>query len=256
MEFRIEKATGFAVLTAVSLALALPAQDGLRYQVRHAHWWKDGIGLLVMDETGISYQEAGKKNKKPEQLHHGRWSYDQIQQLLISPDKLTLVTYEDRALLLGADRRYEFTLAESRSFQEAYDFLKNRLDRRLVAALADPAPGEWWWELPVKLLGTLQGTQGVLRAGPDRLVFQADRPGRSRTWRYQDLDNASMTDPYELTLTTYERARRQYGSRKSFRFQLKRPLEEERFDALWRRLNREKGLKFLISIEERSQRGT
>jgi len=254
MEFRSQKAARFAILTAFSLALALPAQQELRYRVRHAHWWKDRLGTLLIEETGISYQETG--NKRPEQLHHGRWSYDQIQQLFLSPNKLTVVTYEDRALLLGADRRYEFLLAESRSFQEAYERLKNRLDRRLVAALADPAPGEWWWELPVKLLGTLRGTQGVLRAGPERVVFQADRPGRSRTWRYEDLDNASLSDPYELTLTTYERARLDYGGRKSFRFQLKRPLEQQRFDALWKRLNREKGLKFLLSIEERSQKGT
>jgi hypothetical protein len=40
---------------------------------------------------------------------------------------------------------------------------------------------------------------------------------------------------------------------KGFNFQLKQPLDEKRFEMLWRRLNQEKGLQFLTSIEERNQ---
>jgi hypothetical protein len=40
---------------------------------------------------------------------------------------------------------------------------------------------------------------------------------------------------------------------KGFNFQLKQKLDEKRFDLLWKRLNRGKGLEFLTSIQERNQ---
>ena len=86
--------------------------------------------------------------------------------------------------------------------------------------------------------------------GQDRIVYETARPRQSRTWRYQDLENVSTSDRYQLTLTSYERARTSYGSMKGFNFQLKQPLDEKRFEALWKRLNQDKGLQFLNSIEE------
>ena len=66
------------------------------------------------------------------------------------------------------------------------------------------------------------------------------------------IENASTSDRYQLTLTTYERAKTHYGSMKGFNFQLKQPLDEKRFQMLWKRLNQDKGLQFLTSIEERT----
>jgi hypothetical protein len=130
--------------------------------------------------------------------------------------------------------------------------LKDKLDRRFVAAVADPQP-DVLWELPVKLLGTIQGSEGILQVGQDRIVYKTGRARQSRTWRLQDIENVSTSGRYQLTLTTYERARTQYGSMKGFNFQLKQPLDEKRFDALWRRVNQDKGLQFLTAIEERNQ---
>ena len=90
--------------------------------------------------------------------------------------------------------------------------------------------------------------------GPDRIVYKTDRPRQSRTWRYQDIENASTSDRYQLTLTTYEHARASYGSMKGFNFLLKQPLDEKRFDALWKSMNQEKGLQFLTAIEEGNQK--
>ena len=47
------------------------------------------------------------------------------------------MTYKDRKWLLGVDKEYEFTLAPGQSFNEAYTLLKDRLDQRFVAAVAD-----------------------------------------------------------------------------------------------------------------------
>jgi hypothetical protein len=53
-----------------------------------------------------------------------------------------------------------------------------------------------------------------------------------------------------LTITTFERAKTHYGDLKGFNFELKRPLEEDRYNELWLSLNRSKGLKILNSYRQ------
>jgi hypothetical protein len=237
------------VLAFLLLAPCLLGAAEFRYEVRHDHLYKGHAGTLVINDEGVSYQESGKK---PEKLHHGKWSYQDIQELRVSPDRMTVITYKDRKWALGADEVYEFELPSGQSFVPVYELLKNRLDRRFVAALADdqiPA----LWELPVKLLGAVTGSEGILRFASDHIVYKTDRAEASRTWRYQDIDNISTSDPYQLTLTTYEKSKAQYGSRKGFNFQLKQPLDEQRFNLVWRKLNQTKGLEILTSIQENTK---
>ena len=265
MALRSEKATFAAIVTALALAPALFGQQELRYDVEHSHswppvkaaWWPpvkladDGSGTLVVTQRGISYQETSKKkDKKPEQLHHATLEYQDIQQLYISPNKLTVLTYKDRKWRLGLDKEYEFTLPPGRSFDEAYALLKDRLDQRFVAAIADDEVKPIW-EIPVKLLGRISGSEGVLMVSPDRIVYKTDRKEQSRTWRFPDIENISTSGPFQLTLTTFERAKAHYGNLKGFNFELKQPLDEKRFNILWRRLNQTKGLQLLTSIQER-----
>ena len=56
--------------------------------------------------------------------------------------------------------------------------------------------------------------------------------------------------PFQLTITTFERAKTHYGDLKGFNFQLKRPLDEGRYNELWLSLNRSKGLKILDSYRQ------
>ena len=267
MEHRSQKTSRFVGLVVALLALVPAGAAELTYQVRHDrplhdHRWilktKVSEGVLTINDQGVGYQQVipegkRKKNaKKPPKLESVQFDYQDIQELWVSPDKLVLVAYKDRKWLLGIDKEFEFLLPKGKSFEDAYAMLKDKLDRRFVAAMADPQPNVVW-ELPVKLLGTIKGSEGLLQVGPDRIVYKTDRSRQSRTWRYQDIENVSTSDRYQLTLTTYERAKTHYGSMKGFNFQLKRPLDEKRFEALWRRLNQDKGLQFLTSIEERNQ---
>jgi hypothetical protein len=226
MAFRTEKTIG--ILALLLLAPALFAQKELRFQLRRA-------GTLIVSERGVSCS-------KPE----FDLDYQDIQQLKLADDKLTLVTYKDRKWLLGMDREFHFTLMPGQDFHEAYALLKDKLDQRFVAALADPLV-QPLWEIPVKLLGRVTGSEGVIEVGADRIVYKTAAKDQSRTWRYGDIENISSSGPFQLTLTTYERAKLHYGNLKGFNFQLKQTLDEARFNLLWRRLN-------LTSVQERETR--
>jgi hypothetical protein len=223
------------------MVFALPSFAELSYQVRHEHLRKGCSGVLRIDKRGISFQGTARKKH----AHAWQWGYAEIQQLTVSADELRVLTYRDNLWKLGADREYRFRALGGQRFAEVYAFLKDRLDQRLVGRLADSdlAP---LWQLPVKLLGRVGGSHGVLIAGAERLVYRAERPGDSRTWRLKDIESVSSSGPFELSVVTYERARSQFGSRSAFRFQLKEPLAQERYDELWRRLNQAKGLRVLM----------
>lgn len=226
MALRIEKAA-FVIL----IAAQAPAAAELRFQVRHEHLRKGCAGVLTIDGQGIRFD--AKPSKKP---HAWRWEFSDIQQLKIEPQRLTVLTYEDRKWKLGADRAFEFTPAGGASFESAYGQLKDRLDQRLVIAMAD-APAEVLWSMPVKRAGRVKGAQGTLQVGADRITFETAERGSARTWRYMDIDNISSSGPFELTVTTHERSAADYGSLKSFHFQLKQALTEVRYNELWWRIN-------------------
>ena len=255
MEHRSQKAQRCISALAAFLAIATAGAAELTYDVRHHRALKDHTGTLTVNEKGVGYQQVlpvKKHQHKPPKLESVQFDYQDIQELWVSPDKLVLVTYRDRKWFLGIDKEFEFFLRKGQSFEPAYTMLKDKLDRRFVAAIADVQPG-MLWELPVRLLGVVQGSEGFLLIGPDRIVYKTDRPRQSRTWRYQDIENVSTSDRYQLTLTTYERSKPSYGSMKGFNFQLKQPLDEQRFEQLWKRLNQGKGLQLLTSIEERNE---
>lgn len=245
----------FAVLL-LATAAAASAQAKFEFEVRHERALHDHPGRVTFDERGVEYQQVltakQQKKKKQPKLEKVRWDYQEIQQLWLSQDKIVLVTYHDRKWFLGIDKEFEFFVTGKQPLMPVYELLKNKLDQRFVAAVADPSVTAEW-EIPAKLLGTIQGSEGVLRISSDRIVYQTAKKNQSRTWRLEDIENISTSSPFQLTLTTYERAISHYGGMKGFNFQLKQRLDAKRFDELWKRLNRDKGLEFLTSIQERNR---
>lgn len=233
MAFRIEK----TACILLGLGLAASAQE-FEFPVRHRHVLRDAQGTLRITAEGITYTESPSKRGEG---HKALWGWKDIQQLHLSGDRIVLTTYQDTKWLLGADREYEFHALQGRRFSEAYHFLAPRLDQRFVAAVADEEARPLY-QIPVKLLGRMWGSEGVLAIGEDRIVYKTSKRGLSRTWRYEDIENISSSGPFELSVTTFERSAFHYGNRKAFHFQLKDPLPESRYNDLWRRLNRSKGL--------------
>jgi len=106
----------------------------------------------------------------------------------------------------------------------------------------------------VKHLLRFGGDEGTLLVGTAEIVYKSARKEKSRTWRYEDIDNVSSSGPFQLTITTFERAKMHYGSLKGFNFELKQRLEEARYNDLWLRLHRAKGLKILESYRAEPER--
>ncbi|HWB84431.1 MAG TPA: hypothetical protein VG675_09850 [Bryobacteraceae bacterium] len=255
MAFRIEKRAG-ALVMGISLMAGASFAQQLQYEVWRGksrvvnlppRFKKVGNrGQLTVSDSGIAFEETGKDGKKPKHPQVWRWAYQDIQQLKISPKLLTVLTYKDTAWKFGADRQYDFDLVSEGSFAGSYELLKNRLDQRLVAEIPGKV-AQPLWELPVKHLLRFAGDEGVLQVGADGIVYKSQRNGESRTWRYEDIENISTSGPFQLTITTFERAKTHYGDLKGFNFELKQRLDEGRFNELWLRLNQSKGLKILTS---------
>jgi len=255
MEFRTEKRIGAILIGLALLAPAAFAQK-LQYQVWRGtsrvvnlppRFKKVGnMGTLTVSDTGIAFEETGKGGKKPKHPKEWRWAYQDIQQLKISPKSLTVLSYKDNAWKFGADRQYDFDLVSEGSFTGAYELLKNRLDQRLLAEIPDKV-AQPLWALPVKHLLRFGGDEGVLQVGSAAIVYKSQKEEESRTWRYEDIENISSSGPFQLTVTTFERAKTHYGNLKGFNFELKQRLEESRYNELWLRLNQSNGLRILNS---------
>lgn len=216
--------------TAVCLLMGgAMAAWGAQLPVRHEHLHGGCNGILTVDGDGIRF--AGPKK------HAWYWKYEDIQELKLEPRKVRIVTYKDDKLRLGADREYEFT--GDLPAADLYQLWKTRMDQRFVAALPEAAPEGV--HFPVKRLKRISGSEGVLTFGKDTIVYTTPAKGESRTWRYMDIDSISSSGPFELTITTFERARWDYGGRKGFDFALKQPIAEAAYNQLWLRIEQQNG---------------
>ncbi|MBI3473861.1 MAG: hypothetical protein HY013_21100 [Candidatus Solibacter usitatus] len=227
MALRSEKRIGALLIVLASAAAAQP----LRFQVRHQHWRKGATGELRIDPDTLSFQESGKKK-----FHSREWKYQDIQQLVLSPDRLSILTYEDNRRQMGRDREFHFDRLPKELAAKAYPLFRGRLDQRFIAALAD-SELKPLWQIRAKLLHKLGGSEGVLLVGEERIVYSTREGDASRTWRLRDIDNVSSSGPFDLTFTTLERAEWHHGGPREVRFQLKEALSEDRYKQLWRKIS-------------------
>jgi hypothetical protein len=207
------KAAGCLIFAAAVWAPAM------QFPVRHEHLRKGCEGTITVDERGISFAGARK--------HRWDWNYQDIQRLKLSPRGISLLTYGDSRLRLGADIKYEF--GGEIPAAQLYEFLRTRMDQRLVAEIAQEDRG---WSIPVKHLRKVRGSEGLLMFGANSVVYEAGSKRESRTWRYSDIASISSSGAFQLTVTTLE---------KGFNFQLKEPIDEARYNDLWLQVERNNG---------------
>jgi len=168
---------------------------------------------LTLDETGVT-------------LDRRHWTYTDIRRLTLAPDRLAILTYTGR-------KSYAIAHLPDGAAARLYPLLRAHMDQRFVPELPDPDV-QPLWRMPAKLERGWKGANGTLIVGADRIVFDTAERDASRTWRYADIANISHSGVFDLSLST------QLGA--EVRFSLKEPLTEERFHALWLRLEEVNGL--------------
>jgi hypothetical protein len=218
----IGKSTGGLILVWAMAAAAA------QFPMRHRHWRGACEGTLDISAEGVRF--TGTKG------HAWQWQFGQIRQLELAPDRIVVATYEN-GRLPGTQRRFEFDGAVPAA--ELYALLKNQMDQRLVAELAEPPAGAAWAR-PVKHIGRA-GSQGTLELAPEIVVYRTAAKNESRTWRYSDIAGISSSGPFQLTITTYELAPEHYGGRKDFNFELQQPITEAEYNQLWLQVERKNG---------------
>lgn len=208
--------------TAGCLILAGAAwASAAQFSVRHEHWRQGCEGVMNVDENGVSF--AGPNG------HAWTWKFQDIQEFRLAPRSIHILTYKDSKLRLGADEGYQFT--GSIPAEDLYTLLRDRMDQRLVAQVAQVGQSEGRI-IPVKHLGRIAGSEGTLAFTPDAIVYDTPAKNQARTWRYQDIDGISSSGKFQLTITTLE---------KNFNFQLKQPITEAGYNDLWLQIEKKNG---------------
>jgi hypothetical protein len=218
-----------AIGKAASCLMAAGAVWAAQFPVAHQHLRNSCNGVMTVDDRSVSF--AGPKQ------HTWTWRYHDIRELKLARRSIYILTYKD-SHFPGMDEGYEFTGEIPAA--ELYSALKGRMDQRLVAAM-DEAPAVPRWSLPVKRLRRAGGSQGTLIVGADSIVYSTKTKDESRTWRYSDIDTISSSGPFQLTITTFERAVSQYGDRKGFNFELQQPITEAAYNELWLQIEKMNG---------------
>ena len=198
----------------------------LTFNVEHDHLRKTGAGTLSVHDVGIAFEERGEPS------HNRSWTWENIQQLMLEPDRMRILTYRDQKWQAGRDEDYVLIGKIPAEVQAAF---RQHLGAKYVSAVPQDA-ADALWRIPVKLHERVGGAEGQLALTRDQLVFTSNERGASRTWPIELIDSVSSSNPYELTVYTLERAGWTRSPRE-FRFQLKTPIPNEQYQALWRAVN-------------------
>lgn len=210
----------------------LQAQE-VSFPVRHScllRLLRHRTGELIFGETGIEYRTKAKGDART-------WKYEDIQQLgLLSSKELTIITYEDSKWKLGKDLFYRFKITNGKITPALWSQLQAKLKRPVVSALIPPdiVPK---FTIPVKHLRGFSGTQGMLAIGDQYIIYKTAVPKDSRIWRYQDISSVGTTGPYQMRLTSMDRAENESGGERNFVFSLKERLAPEAYDFIWWKIN-------------------
>lgn len=211
------------------ISTALQAQE-VRFPVEHQRLLRDRTGELIFSETGVEFRAGKDKNSRT-------WKYEDIQQLgLLGPKEITILTYADSKWKLDKDVFFRFEIKSGEITPELFTRLQAKLKRPLVSALIPPGISPRFM-VPVKHLLGFGGTQGTLLVGDEYLVYKTDAPKDSRVWRYQEISSVGTTGPYQLRLTSMDRAENERGGDRNFVFSLKERLSREAYDFIWWKVN-------------------
>ena len=222
----------YIVLTcaAALLGITVPAwAQTFEYSVEHHHTLKNCRGVLKITPDGVEYAAGKAKDSR-------KWKFENIRTFEVkSPREISLVTYEDQKLWFGKDKVFEFTLLDKTATPELSAFLLSHVKRPMELAVVPEEAEKPAFEIPVKHLRTVTGTQGVLRIYSDKVVYRTEVKEDSRYWRISDIQRFSQPDRYRFQIVSY--LAKAGGPTEDYNFQLFDDLPAGVYDYLWVRLH-------------------
>jgi hypothetical protein len=222
-------------LAAIVFAFFFPAFANAQiatFTVEHDHLWRSCKGELVFGDATVEYST-------PNAEHARAWKYEDIQQLEIGPERISILTYNVRKIELGADQSFNFKVLSGRLTDEFRRQLEAKLSRPLVSSIIPDATAARY-TIPARHRKFLDDSQGMLELGEEYVIYRADKPTDSRVWRYDELLSVGSTGPFQLRLGAVKKTGGEYGEEKNYVFDLKRKLEPEEYDFIWEKIHRPK----------------
>jgi len=216
------------------LSVVLPGSEvrsaeEFAYSVKHHHALKDCRGVLKINSDGIMYMARKGKDIR-------KWTFEDIRTLeIVSPTKISIVTYEDQKRWLGKDKVFEFDLGDKKATPELSALLLNYVQRPMKLAVIPDIQEKPQYEIPVKHLHAISGTRGMLRIYSDKVVYTTAVAGDSRFWRMRDIERFSRPDRFRFQIVSY--LPQTGGPNENYDFQLMQDLPEGVYDYLWVRLH-------------------
>lgn len=220
----------FAVLFLACIFLIAGNARAETFQVEHDHFWRSCKGSLVFGDKTVEYISEKKE-------HSRSWKYEDIQQLAISPGRISILTYDSRKIEFGADRAFNFKIVSGSLSDRFRMEVSRKLTRPLVSAIL-PETIDARFSIPARHRLFLNDSQGILEFGEESVVYRSDEPKDSRIWRYDELLSIGSTGPLQLRIGALQKTGGEYGEEKNYVFDLKRRMTSEEYDFIWDKINR------------------
>ncbi len=170
------------------------------------HRWIGGEkGYIIISSDGIEFHPRNGRALK--------WSLLDIQTFSISSRSLDIQTYQNRKKHIPGMQRYKFNLNQSVPPEIASE-LAREVRHPSQNEVPDRA-AQSSFILPAHRRTLTGGTNGTLRFRDSGIDYVSETAGDSRSWRWDDLQTLSSSNPYRLFV---------FGYRDTYTFDLKKQL--------------------------------
>ena len=229
MSGHLRTTTIATLLLFASVAVAAAAPPPFELTVKRDQVLGKSKGTLLFGTDVVEYRTTDKDDARS-------WRYDDVKQVqILSPTRVTILTYEDRGhLAFGRDREFEFTVVNGLVSPDLVTFLLERITRPVVTAVMPHDIGEPLFRVRVKHERQGRGSEGTLLLFDRQLLYLSEREGESRFWRFSDIASVLRLTRYRLQVTAYEGGG---DSTRLFVFDLKSELPPGFYEALWAHVN-------------------
>lgn len=203
----------------LSAPWATLAQETFEYPVFRVKRIRDEAGRLRISKEGLEYRAEKSKTSF-------RLTLRDLHEIDVSkPGSIRVETYDRLAREFGGRREYTFRLREGAISDGLVRFLVANVNRPTIGAYELPSPATY--RLRAYHRHRLGGCHGEIAIGGEAVRFLSDKPGESRTWRYQDIETIGAMNAFHLRLSTLAEA---------YNFDLKERLPEAAYDFVFQRV--------------------